>query len=167
METTKIIKILIAGDGGQGVQAMAEILARAAFGAGRQVSLIPNYGLEQRGGMSLAYLQIGDEEIVYPRFSKPDVLVIMSEEARERIKKYIFEDIKILDIKDIEKVGAYGHTPSLNIFFLGLLTKILVEKEILSVEQVRAEILAKLGQKKGLEENLKAFDSGLSIISNS
>lgn len=161
METAKLIKILIAGDGGQGVQAMAEILARAAFGAGRQVTLIPNYGLEQRGGMSLAYLQIGDEEIVYPRFSKPDILALMSEEVKERVRQYVFEDIKILDIKDIEKiVGAYGHTPSLNMFFLGLLTKILAEEKIITAEKVKEQILAKLGKKGGLEENLKAFEQG-------
>lgn len=160
-----LLKILIAGDGGQGVQTLAEILAQAAFKAGRQVCLIPNYGLEQRGGMSLSYLQISDKEIVYPRFSKPDILAIMSEEARKRVEKNIWKDIKILDIKDIryyleqEKIPIQNH----NMFFLGMLTKILAEKKIITAEKVKAEILAKLGRKSGLEENLYSFEAGLSF----
>ncbi len=154
-----LIKILIAGNGGQGVQTSAKILAQAVFQSGRHASFIPNYGLEQRGGMSLAYLQISDEEIAYPRFAKPDILVMISEEVKERVKQYIFSDIQIWDIKKMPHAEA-GRP---NMFFLGRLTKILSEKKILSAEQVRAGILAKLGQKSGLEENLKAFEAGLSF----
>lgn len=162
MKTTKLIKILIAGDGGQGAQTIAAILAQAIFKAGYQVSLVPNYGLEQRGGMSLAYLQISDSPIVYPRFSAPDYLVLMSEEVKERVKQYMFEDIKILDIKEIMEIKDI-RTPSLNMLVLGMLTKILAEQKIIETESVRKEIEEKLGKKKGLEENIRAFELGKNI----
>lgn len=162
MKPVVIIKILIAGDGGQGVQTIAAILAQAIFKAGYQVSLVPNYGLEQRGGMSLAYLQISDSPIVYPRFSQPDYLVLMSEEVKERVKQYMFEDIKILDIKEIMEIKDI-RTPSLNMLVLGMLTKILAERKIIETESVRKEIEEKLGKKKGLEENIRAFELGKNI----
>ena len=47
-------KIAAAGEGGQGVQALAETLALAAYRAGLNALYIPNFGIEQRGGVSLA-----------------------------------------------------------------------------------------------------------------
>lgn len=157
------MKILIAGKGGQGVQTLAQILARAAFKAGCQVSLIPNYGLEQRGGMSLAYLQISQEKIAYPRFSKPDILVIMSAQVKPRVETYwqtsgqIFETEKYLDILKEQKLPAQSY----NVLVLGMLAKILAEKNLIAPDFVKQEIISKLEKKAGLEDNLKAFEYGL------
>lgn len=158
-----LTKILIAGDGGQGVQTIAAILAQALFKAGHQVSLIPNYGLEQRGGMSLAYLQISGSPIIYPRFSKPDYLILMSEQARGRVSQYlsgsqeVIETEKYLNLLKAKNLSS----PSYNLLVLGLIAKILIEQKIIEAESVRKEIEEKLGQKKGIGENLKAFDIGL------
>jgi len=82
------LKFLLAGDGGQGIQTIADIICKAVFEAGHYVSFIPNFGLEQRGGVSLAFIQMSDQEIGYPKFTKPDILLIMSEQARERTTGY-------------------------------------------------------------------------------
>ncbi|PIU02197.1 ketoisovalerate oxidoreductase, partial [Candidatus Shapirobacteria bacterium CG09_land_8_20_14_0_10_49_15] len=52
------MKIIFAGEGGQGVQVIAEILAKAAFWDGQPSLYIPNFGVEQRGGVSLAFVVI-------------------------------------------------------------------------------------------------------------
>ena len=51
-------KIVLAGEGGQGVQSVAKILVEAGYEAGKQILYIPNFGVEQRGGVSIAFCQI-------------------------------------------------------------------------------------------------------------
>ncbi len=92
-----MIKVLIAGEGGQGVQAMAEILARAAFLENKRALYIPNFGVEQRGGVSLAFVIIDNKPVVYPKFAKADILAIFSERSRERVKSYLDESTKVIE----------------------------------------------------------------------
>ena len=116
-------RILIAGEGGQGVQLIAEILAKAAFKEGKSASYIPNFGVEQRGGVSLAFIVIDEKSIPYPKFEIADILIPMSSRARDRIKgcrnkSTIYIDAAGLDIKDLPKKVH-------NIFILGILLKTL------------------------------------------
>ena len=72
------IKILLSGDGGQGIQLISNMICAAAFQNDLHVTSIPNYGLEQRGCVSLNFIQVSDKKIVYPKFTKPYILLIMS-----------------------------------------------------------------------------------------
>jgi len=90
------MKILFAGEGGQGVQAIAEILAKAAFQEKKYASYIPNFGVEQRGGVSLAFVIIDRQPIVYPKFEKADILALLSNRSIERTKRYIEKKTKII-----------------------------------------------------------------------
>lgn len=83
------MKILVAGEGGQGVQVVAEILAKAAFLEGISSLYIPNFGVEQRGGVSVGFVVLDKEEVVYPKFEKADILAIFCDRAIERVKNYI------------------------------------------------------------------------------
>ena len=154
-----IIKILLSGDGGQGIQLISDLLAQAAFGNGLFVSQVPNYGLEQRGGVSLSFLIISDKEITYPRFTKPDILLVMSEQARERVKNYESR-IKNYDIRDYgEFLAEQGiERKSYNVFFLGLVAKILEEKKILEREKVFELLEKKLSGKANWQENKRTWD---------
>ncbi|SDF19901.1 2-oxoacid:acceptor oxidoreductase family protein [Sporolituus thermophilus] len=82
----KITKIALAGEGGQGVQSIAEILAEAANEEGKNALYIPNFGVEQRGGVSIAYVQISDGPIGAPKFQKADILIPLSPRAVRRTK---------------------------------------------------------------------------------
>ncbi len=86
-----IKKVLIAGEGGQGVQTIAKILQMASFLSGQKSLYVPNFGVEQRGGVTMAYLQISDSEIFYPKFSKADVAVLLSPRSVDRAKEHIDE----------------------------------------------------------------------------
>lgn len=86
---SKNIKIALAGEGGQGVQSIAEILAEAANKQGKKTIYIPNFGVEQRGGVSIAFVQISDEIIGFPRFKTAEILIALSLRAVERTKRYI------------------------------------------------------------------------------
>jgi 2-oxoglutarate ferredoxin oxidoreductase subunit gamma len=63
----KAWKIALAGEGGQGVQSVAMILTEAAALEGKEILYIPNFGVEQRGGVSIAFVQIGDEKYWRPK----------------------------------------------------------------------------------------------------
>lgn len=94
------MKILIAGEGGQGIQTAAQVLAQAAFEEGKSVLYIPNFGVEQRGGVSLAFVVIDSQPVVYPKFEKADILVVLSPRAMERIKTYQSPQTKLIKPKD-------------------------------------------------------------------
>lgn len=83
-----LIRVALAGEGGQGVQSVAEILAEAAYNSGKQTIYIPNFGLEQRGGVSIAFIQVSDKRIGAPKFFKADIVVALSERAVERTTVY-------------------------------------------------------------------------------
>jgi 2-oxoglutarate ferredoxin oxidoreductase subunit gamma len=88
----KVIKIAIAGEGGQGVQSIAEILAEAANQEGKNALYIPNFGVEQRGGVSIAYVQISDGQIGAPKFQKADILIPLSPRAVKRTQMHAGKD---------------------------------------------------------------------------
>lgn len=157
-----LLKLLIAGDGGQGIQTMADIISQAAFSKDFFVSYIPNYGLEQRGGSSLAFLQISDRDVAYPKFSNPDILVVMSDESRARVLGYEHKSVKVIDVKDYSqvleenKVGTTGY----NVFFLGVLAKVLEDNKIKLGEDIFAALEKKLGKKPNWEENERVYLAG-------
>ncbi|MDP2933998.1 MAG: 2-oxoacid:acceptor oxidoreductase family protein [bacterium] len=85
------MKILLAGEGGQGVQLAAETLAKAAFLEGKSATLIPNFGVEQRGGVSLAFviIETSGGQILYPKFGFADVAAIFCDRALKRAQTHL------------------------------------------------------------------------------
>lgn len=81
-------KIVIAGEGGQGVQVVAATLALAAHRSGLNALYIPNFGIEQRGGVSLALVQLSQRPIGAPKFQKADLVVALSPRSLERCRQY-------------------------------------------------------------------------------
>lgn len=82
-------KIIIAGEGGQGVQTIAKILSKTAQKSGKKVSYLPSFGVEQRGGVTLSFIQLSDREISYPRFSKANIILAMCGRAIPVVKQYV------------------------------------------------------------------------------
>ena len=118
-----MIKVLIAGEGGQGIQVIAEILARAAFADNKQSLYIPNFGVEQRGGVSIAFVVIDDKPVVYPKFEKADILAILTERAAGRVKPYIGKQTKIIQGPAITKKDYGLPAKAWNVLVLGQINK--------------------------------------------
>ncbi len=159
-----LLKLLIAGDGGQGIQTIADLISQAAFHKDFSISHVPNYGLEQRGGASLAFIQIGDKDVTYPKFKNPDILLIMSDEARKRILDFIPQSKKVIDIKDYLTILSQNNIPmnGCNIFFLGILVRVLEENKIDIKNEIFSLLEKKLGSKPNWEINKKNWELGLS-----
>jgi len=157
------LNILLSGDGGQGIQTMADIICRSVFGSGKHVSHIPNYGLEQRGGSSLAFIKISDEKIGFPKFTRPDILLVMSDSARQRTGRYKIENAKKIDIIDFKDRLAALKIPvrSYNIFFLAVLAKILDKNGVVKIENVTRVLQDKLNKKQNWEEIKNVWEAGV------
>lgn len=82
-------EIIIAGFGGQGVLSMGKILAYAALMEGKEVSWMPSYGPEQRGGTANVTVIVSDERISSPILSQFDTAVILNQPSLEKFEPTI------------------------------------------------------------------------------
>ena len=71
-------QLLIAGFGGQGVLFAGKFLAYKGLIEGRQLSWLPSYGPEMRGGTANYSVILSDEPVGSPIVSKPDALIVMN-----------------------------------------------------------------------------------------
>ena len=71
-------EIIVAGFGGQGVLFTGQLLAYAALAEGREVSFIPSYGPEMRGGTAHCAVVISDEEISSPLVEEPGAALVFN-----------------------------------------------------------------------------------------
>jgi 2-oxoglutarate ferredoxin oxidoreductase subunit gamma len=81
----QLTEIRIAGFGGQGVILSAIVLGKAAsIFQGTFATMTQNFGPEARGGACSAQLVLSDSPILYPYVTRPDILVVTSQEAYAR-----------------------------------------------------------------------------------
>lgn len=182
----KTVKIALAGEGGQGVQSIAEILAEAAFEEGKEALYIPNFGVEQRGGVSIAYVQIGSDKIGAPKFETADILIPLSGRSVKRTKQYagkdtvyIYDnslieehevqsevaesaaDAKKATVKKIIPIPA-NHEASENlsprVFNIIILGAVIAATGVLPLETIKAALEKKLGDKFDKDPSLREMN---------
>lgn len=177
-------KIVLAGEGGQGVQSIAKILVESGYAANKKVLYIPNFGVEQRGGVSIAFCQISDTEIGEPRFSKGDIVMMLSDRAIERCATYVdknttviydtsvcttkpeMEAKKIIGIPASKIANDELTSRVFNIIVLGVILK---ATDVVEMKYVKDAIELALGKKFDAkpelrELNYKALELGMSLI---
>ena len=71
-------RMFFAGSGGQGTLAIGQIIAKAAMEEGREVTWLPSYGPEMRGGTANCTVVVSDQPIRCPLIDEADVLVVMN-----------------------------------------------------------------------------------------
>ena len=181
-----VIKIALAGEGGQGVQSVAQIMTNAANDAGKEALYIPNFGVEQRGGVSIAFCQISDEKIGAPKFEIGDIVIALSDRAVVRCQQYVgpstifvyeasIEGVdeflpknakKVLAIPALKIAKEELHPRVFNVIILGATLK---ATNIMSMDDAKNALEKKLGYKfeqnpKLRELNFKALERGAEII---
>ena len=82
-------EIIIAGFGGQGVLSMGKILAYSALVEGKEVTWMPSYGPEQRGGTANVTVIVSDNKISSPILSMYDTAVILNQPSLEKFEQSI------------------------------------------------------------------------------
>ncbi len=176
-------RIVLAGEGGQGVQSIAKILVEAGYEAGKEILYIPNFGVEQRGGVSIAFCQVADEKIGEPRFSKGDIVIMLSDRAIDRCSDYANENSTVIydssvcskkptcNAKEIIAVEANkiaNEQLSARVFNIIVLGVLLAATNVLKLDIKNAMEMAlgkKFDAKPELRElNYKALEMGMNMI---
>lgn len=179
----KNFRIVISGEGGQGIQTIAKIISNACFNSGLYCSFLPSFGVEQRGTPSIAFLTISDQKLMQPTFNIADIAMILSERAIKPIVKYVNPNTTIIfDSSAIPKESLPKNTFKLygapiaeyasNKFSQKVIniiaTAILTRKINLNDQNVWAQVIAVLGSKfkdkEILQMNKEAFEFGLYLI---
>lgn len=82
-------EIILAGFGGQGILTMGVFLANAGLSEGRQVSCVPAYGAEMRGGTANCTVIISDQPISSPVVTHPEIAVVMNRPSLEKFEPLV------------------------------------------------------------------------------
>lgn len=80
-------EIIMAGFGGQGVMAMGKILAEAALKEGKNVSWLPSYGPEMRGGTANCNVIISDEPVGAPTVTEATAALVLNRPSLDKFEK--------------------------------------------------------------------------------
>jgi 2-oxoglutarate ferredoxin oxidoreductase subunit gamma len=178
-------RIVLAGEGGQGVQSIAKILVEAGYAAEKNILYIPNFGVEQRGGVSIAFCQISDKEIGEPRFSKGDIVMMLSDRAIERCGTYVDKNTTVIydssvcltkpEMEAKEIIGIPANKIAndeltsrvFNIIVLGVIIK---ATEVIDLKYVKDAMELAFGKKFQAKPelrdlNYKALELGMKLIS--
>jgi 2-oxoglutarate ferredoxin oxidoreductase subunit gamma len=84
---SKTLELVIAGFGGQGVLFAGKILVTAGMLEGKEVSWLPSYGPEMRGGTANINVIVSDKPVGSPIITRPDMLVAMNQPSLEKFEK--------------------------------------------------------------------------------
>ena len=105
-----MLKVIVSGRGGQGIQFISMLLAKNAIHKGTFVTLIKSYGPEARGGASQSSIVIDDKPITNPVIKRADYLLAFSKEAVDmwgsKAKTVIYHD----DMNNMEMLGIFIKT---------------------------------------------------------
>ena len=77
-------EIVISGFGGQGVLSMGKILAYSGIMEDKEVSWMPSYGPEQRGGTSNVTVIVSDEPVSSPVVNEYDVVIVLNQPSLDK-----------------------------------------------------------------------------------
>ena len=108
--------ILIAGFGGQGTLFAGKVLATAGLFKGLEVSWLPSYGPEMRGGTANCSVMVSDSPIGSPIVSHPDVLVALNKPSFEKYEKLAAPGAKVF--VDCSLVDSRSSRTDIEVFYV-------------------------------------------------
>jgi 2-oxoglutarate ferredoxin oxidoreductase subunit gamma len=144
-------EIIIAGFGGQGVLSMGMILCYSGMIEEKEVSWMPSYGPEMRGGTANCIAIVSDSKISSPIISKFDTVIALNQPSVDKFEKSVkpggfllYEstnvihpptrtDIEIVGIDATKEAAKMKNTKIMNMIMLG---GFLQKKSIISIENI-------------------------------
>ncbi len=176
--------VFIAGDGGQGILLVGNIIAEAAISEGREVTFLPSYGVEMRGGNANCTVVISDKPVGSPSINSPQVVMAMSMKAFNLYEnKVVSGGVLILNTslvpedkvtrKDIKlvalpfnKIGTdLGNVRLANMVALGVYVGKADSVKVKSVEEGMKYALSERNQ-KFIPMNMDAISEGVRLSEN-
>jgi 2-oxoglutarate ferredoxin oxidoreductase subunit gamma len=174
-------EIIIAGFGGQGVLSLGQILCYSGVEENKEVSWMPSYGPEMRGGTANCIVILSDEPVSSPIVSKFDTVIALNQPSLDKFESAVKTgglllydstnivhppkrtDIKIIGIEASQTAAEMKNTKILNMIVLGAFIKL---KPIINIDNVLK------GLKKVLPEryhhliplNEEAIKKGMELV---
>ena len=174
-------EMIIAGFGGQGVLSMGKILAYSGVMQGQEVSWMPSYGPEMRGGTANVIVIVSDVKISSPIVSNYDTAIILNQQSLDKFEDCVKPggvllydpngittppkrtDIEVYRIEATEESALMGNTKISNMIVLGAYLKI---RPILKMENVMKGLAKSIPARHHhlLPINEKAITKGMESV---
>ena len=174
-------EIIISGFGGQGVLSMGKILAYSGLMDNKEVTWMPAYGPEQRGGTANVTVIVSDEKISSPILSKFDIAIVLNQPSLEKFEPKLKpggiliydsfgimnppqrKDITVYRIDAMDKAAEMKNSKVFNMIVLGGLLKVAPVVSTAGVEKALFKTLPE--RHHGLIPlNMQAIEEGGKII---
>lgn len=174
-------EIIIAGFGGQGVLSMGKIMAYSGIMQDQEVSWMPSYGPEMRGGTANVTVILSDERISSPILTRYDTAIILNQQSMDKFESMVKpggtliydgngitrhperNDIKIFRVEAADEAAKMGLSKIFNMIVLGGFLKV---RPILSLDNVIKGLKKSLPARYHhlIPDNEKALKRGMEII---
>ena len=174
-------EIIISGFGGQGVLSMGKILAYSGLLEDNEVTWMPAYGPEQRGGTANVTVIISDERISSPILSKFDIAIVLNQPSMDKFISKVKpggiliydgfgiinpperKDITVYRIDAMDKAAEMKNAKVFNMIVLGGLLKVC---KIVSTDGLNKALYKTLPERhhKLIPLNMQAVEEGMNII---
>ena len=174
-------EIIISGFGGQGVLSMGKILAYSGLMEDKEITWMPAYGPEQRGGTANVTVIISDERISSPILSKYDVAIVLNQPSLDKFEPKVKpggiliydgygvinpptrKDIAVYRINAMDKAAEMKNAKVFNMIVLGGLLKVC---PVVSTDGLKKALFKSLPERhhKLIPLNMEAVEEGMKII---
>lgn len=174
-------EIIISGFGGQGVLSMGKILAYSGLMEAKEVTWMPAYGPEQRGGTANVTVIVSDKRISSPILSRYDVAIVLNQPSLEKFEPKVKpggiliydgygiinpptrKDINVYRIDAMDKAADMKNAKVFNMIVLGGLLKVC---PVVSTEGLHSALFKSLPERHHglIPLNMQAVEEGMKII---
>ena len=174
-------EIIIAGFGGQGVLSMGKILAYGGIMQDQEVSWLPSYGPEMRGGTCNVSVVLSDNKISSPVLSRFDTAIILNQQSMDKFEKQVKPgglllydtngitrhqertDITVCRIDAVEEAAKMGNAKAYNMVVLGAFLKM---KPIVTMDNVLKGLKKSLPPRRHnlIPMNEQAITAGMEAV---
>ena len=174
-------EIIISGFGGQGVLSMGKILAYSGLMDGKEVTWMPAYGPEQRGGTANVTVIVSDDKISSPILSKFDIAIVLNQPSLEKFEPRLKpggiliydsygilnpptrKDITVYRIDAMDKAAEMKNAKVFNMIVLGALLRVC---PVVSTEGLQKALYKSLPERHHglIPLNMQAVEEGMKLI---
>lgn len=174
-------EIIISGFGGQGTLFAGQLLTYAGMYEGRQVTWIPSYGPEMRGGTARCTVTLSDEPIGSPLTQNPSIAIVMNPESMAKYEPLVKPggiliintslvttkpqrtDLTIVQVPATDLAQEMGNARMANVILLGAL---LATKEVVHPDTLKKAMEQEIPAKRAkiIEPNKQALDRGMAYV---
>ena len=176
-------RMIFAGFGGQGVLLAGQLIAEAGMHRGQNVTWMPSYGPEMRGGAANCSVVLSDDTIGTPVITDPDLIVAMNIPSLELLEKTVVPggtiiynsslisnpptrtDVKVVALPCNDIANSLNAPKTVNMPILGA---VMAATGMVTIEELKQAMIEKFGdseaKKKMIDINIEAIKLGEAAV---